>query len=116
MKRISTVAVAFLSTVLSAASFADGFYLAHVTALGPTRVGIVDGTAAIYFQVDISIGSACPVGATWLWYAPNSNAVDKVANTKAALSSLQLAYALGKPINMYVLTASCQVIYFTNQL
>ena len=124
MKRILNAINACFFSLVPLTAFADGFFVAHVTSIDPTRVGYTTG-AAIYFQVDAAITSTCPLG-TWLFYAAptfgeNPPILDKqLANTKAVLSTLQLAHALGKQVNMYVYTTNqaqgfCQVIYVNIQ-
>ena len=94
-------------TMSPAAEWVD----AHVTSLSGTFVGNTSGQVVL-FTIDRTT-SGCIAGLNWLVWQPTAftgtNASDvlqkQLAQTRAVFSNLQLAYAMGKIIRLYVYDA-----------
>lgn len=95
-----------------------------VTLIEPSNVGTISG-AAVYFMIDVN-APTCPAG-SWLFWAPRTfggstsdpNEVQKqLANTRAALSTLQLALATGTKVTLSgynAVSGYCQIASIWSQ-
>lgn len=124
--RALTIAAALCSTCASAY---DWTVDAHVTVIQPSSVGALSSSstaaAAVYLMIDASVGN-CTANSNWLYWARRYFGVDpttsqieverQLANTRAILSTLQLAMTLGYKVRLHGFNASsgyCQLEFVT---
>jgi len=131
-------ATLLLCTVAASAQTLWGHVDAKVTYIDATNLGTMSPYGAMYFSVDQPVGTpgcgsypapsnrCCPAG-TPLVYVPRSfggatadEAMRQAANTRAVLSTVQLALTTGYKVRLYgydqvvisgmTLTGTCQVV------
>ena len=104
LKFASVAIIALTSFGAAATNWATD---AHVTAIDVSLMGSPAGSPAILFQIDQPVGSGCNAGSMTLFWSPvalgGTSPVDndrQMVNSKAILSTLQLALASGNIVHL----------------